>query len=426
MKTNGKRTLFYLILPLLLMLTSMAPAYAAEKTNPAYPGQPNVVWNVSSRKVVVVHVLNATDFDMEYGGGSFQKVWGDDGDHPQDNPKNIAPTSFSPSGLPHKIPAKSAASFVVSWLDTATGDGKNTNDVMPQITAFYKMIQVDASAWSPQCAPNKGDILINIGFNRVKESQPSLKGEVFHLVADIASTIIGTAEFLADPTPLGLVEAGYLRSAAAIASDSKAIAARDGGSDQVYFNAFVCSKENNPSVQFPAVYGGTNLSTTSDPNASAAPAAPYDGLYSQQGTTQGCPQAYIISAVMVQRETSPDNGKLNGSLPAVFVTLVDNKKWQDATNSQMQVSPQASSAGYKIAQQMQREGRNGRVAFVNLAGALTRSDHELLNDAYKAIEQKKALTGEQEGLLLQFAEALEKHEKAMPTHTERVPVHKSK
>lgn len=421
MKTNGKRTLFYLILPLLLMLTSMAPAYAAEKTSPIYPERPNVVWNVSSRKVVVVHVLNATHFDMELESSGFPNVLGEDGDHPQDGPTNIPPAVFSPSGIPHKIPAQSAASFVVSWLDTAKGSGKNTDNVFPDLEMPYRMKQVDASAWSPQCVPNKDDITINLGFNRVKQSQPSLKSEVFHLVADIASTIIGTAEFVADPTPLGLVETGYLRSAAAIASDSKAIAARDGGSDQVYFSAYVLPKGDNSSANFPGVYGGTNLNATSSESA-----APYDGLYSQQGSTQGCPQAYIISAVMVQRETSPDNGKLNGSLPAVFVTLVDAEKWQDASNSQMQVSLQTSSAGYKIAQQMQREGLNGRVAFVNLAGALPRGDHELLNNAYKAIEQKKALTREQEVFLLQFAEALEKHEKAMPKHTERAPLHISK
>lgn len=332
MKTNGKRTLFYLILPLLLMLTSMAPAYAAEKTGPAYPSRPNVVWNVSSRKVVVVHVLNTTAFDMELASNEFKNLWGNDGDHPQEGPTSMYPTAFSPSGIPHKIPAKSAASFVVSWLDTALDHGDNNNNVLPDLNMAYTMKQVDSTKWTPECSPGVGDITIHFNFNRIKETQKSLKSEIFQLIAAGASFVLDAAEFAVHPNP---IDAGYLLSATEIASTSKDIEAQDGASDQFYFSAYVLPKGNSTTSNFPGVYGGSaNLNATP-----ADDAAPYDGLYSQHGTTQGCPQAYIIPAIMVQREKTPDHSNLNGHLPVVFVTLADAELWQRAMNSQKKSEP---------------------------------------------------------------------------------------
>lgn len=426
MNKDNKKIFYSLAVSLLFVLSAVSPAYAEGATNPLYPGRPNVVWNETSRSTVVVHIFNTTGYEMDLASSDFKDIDYPTDYHPQYGSTKASPFAFSPSGIPQKILKQSATSFVVSWLDTALKDGFNNDNVLADLNIVYTMKQVNSSSAYNQSAcpnPTTGDVTIHLDFNRVKEVQKSLKGEVFKLIAHSAEFLLDGAESVIEPNPIVLT--GFLLSAYEIASDSKEIAERDGSSNQVYFSAYALPQSNNATSNFPGVYGGTNLNATSSDAA-----APYDGLYSQQGTTQGCPQAYIIPAVLVQRETGPSDGSLSGHMPVVFVTLATVSDWEAAIASQTKVTMQASSAGYKITQQLQREGRKRHAAFIKLTRTLNRNERELFDGAYKAIRDKKALTREQEALLLRFAEALEKHETALPRltalTTQYVPANKNK
>ena len=404
MHIDIRKILASLMFSLFLGLSATPSAYADELASPKYPERPNVVWNVTDRETVVVHVLNTTPFDMVLASSDFKDYTAD---NPQVGNTKASPVAFSPSGIPHKIPAKTGASFVVSWLDTAKGSNNNADNVYPDLNMAYTMKQV-VSNWPPSNCPNPttGDVTVHMDFNRVKEQQKSLYGDIFKLIVSGSALIVDTIEFIAEPiNPIPLM--GFLISAEEIAITSKEIADRGGSSDQVYFSAYVLPMNNSLTGNFPGVYNSADTSSST----TAEKAAPYDGIYSQHGTSGGgCPQAYIIPAVLVQRETSADDSKLNGNMPVVFVTLSTSVDWTSAMKAQpKQVTMQASAAGYRISQHLKREGRKGQVAFVKLARTLNHNELVLLDDAYKAIDQKKALTAAEEAFLLRFAEALEKH-----------------
>lgn len=410
MNKGIKKILKFFLISLILVLSTAPPAYADPLSSPKYPNRPNVAWNVSLIEVVTVHILNTTPFDMVLDGNltDFKDFYSNDSFDPQHKGSSASPTAFTPSGIPYKIPAKSGASFVVSWLDTASGNGKafNTDNVFTDRNVAYTMKQVASD--SAECSITTSDVTIHLDFNRVKNAQPSLKADIFKMVVNGAAFVIEAADFVAEPNPLAAV--GFLLSAYEISASAAEIEKRDGSTDQSYFSAYVLPKGNSTETNFPNTYAPPqNLYTSS------AQAAPYDGLYSQHGTSQGCPQAYIIPAVVVQRETGPSQGSLSGHLPVVFVTLATATDWNSAMDSQTQVTMQTSAAGYRIAQHLQREGKKGHVAFIKLARTLNHNERALFDNAYKAIEQKKNLSREQEALLGVFAEALEKHETKLPT-----------
>ena len=418
MNKGVEKILCSLVFSMLLAFSAAPSAYAEELTSPKYPGRPNVAWDVSLIEVVVVHVLNTTPYDMQIEStngkvdSDFKDFYTVNSVYPQEKGTSVSPTAVTPSGIPYKIPAKSGASFIVSWLDTASSGGKqfNADEVYPDLNITYTMKQV-VSNWPAQNCPNPttGDVKILLDFNRVKQQQKSLKGDIFQLIVSGAAFVVDAAEFVVEPNPLSFM--GYLISAEEIGSTAKEIAERSSSSNQAYFSAYVLPKGNSTTDNFPAAYAPPNKGYSSNDQA-----APYDGLYSQHGPNGGgCPQAYIIPAVMVQRETGPDQGKLDGHLPVVFVTLATSVDWNSAMMSLNQPTMQASSAGYKITQYLNREGKKGHVAFIKLARTLNHNELVLLDGAYKAIEQKKALSREQEALLEVFAEALEKHATSLPT-----------
>lgn len=422
MKIGLKKMLWCFIFSLLLSLTLSGMAYADSVKAPAHPERPNLVWDVTERKTVIVHMVNTTPFNMELTSSpSF--VNKNYKNYVQDNCQSCdntyePPSIFSPSGLPHKVPAKNGASFVVSWLDTKS----DASDVFPDAEMIYTLRNVDSSKHFEQgaCPTLVGDVDIHLEFNRVKQTK-NLKSDVFKLIMHSASLVVDAVESI-ELNPVAW--AGFLLSAAEIAEDSIAINEKNEDSDQVYFNAFVVSK--NGINQIPGIYSVQGSSSDSDT------AAQYDGLYTQHGDTQGCPQEYIISAVSMIREQQASDEKLNGHLPVVFVTLSTSDDWQAALDSQAQVSMQASFAGNKITQQMLREGRKGQIAFIKLARTLNISDRNLLHGAYKAIKAHKPLSHGQEAVLANFAAALEKHAVSMQpvtapkTPINQTPVHKNK
>ncbi|HWR38543.1 MAG TPA: hypothetical protein VN611_03515 [Patescibacteria group bacterium] len=406
MRIGSKKALGSLIFSIFFALTAAAPAYADKTTGPLYPHAPNLVWNVKNRSTVVVHILNTTPFDMQMARNGFANYYyGDNGPwHPQDGYTQQNSGVFSPSGIPYTIPRQSGASFVVSWLDTALNKGYDKSDVFADVSIDYTMKQVLSNYPAADCynGVTSGDITVHLDFNRVKQEQNSLKSAFFSTVVDGAILLDQVISNIEDPSPTAIL--GYLLSAASLSSDAKELEEHDGDSNQAYFSAYVLPPGNSLTNGYPGIHNADPCTTTD-----ASDAAPYAGLYSQQPTATGCPQAYIISAVAVQREVSPDDGKLDGHLPAIFVVLVTIDNWTQAMELLTPVSAQASPAAYMITQQLQREGRKGQIEFVKLRRTLSSSDRAMFDEAYKTIWQKKALSHEQEAFLLRFAEALEKH-----------------
>lgn len=430
MNKGFKKILGLLVVALSFGLAAAPPVYA--ESSPAYPDRPNVVWDVSERKTVIVHLINATNFPLQFASSDFSdKVYKDArvqyyaGNGNSFEPSPLDPFAFSPSGIPHQIPAKRTAAFVVSWLDTAgvKGNASNADQVMPDVNLQYTMKGVTTNYDKSSC-PNgvtAGDVLLHMDFNRVKHTKDGLAGDIFKLMVSSTALVVDSIEMALEPNPISL--AGFLISATEIAEDSEEIHQKnsDSDSDQLYFNAYVVAANGNMS-QIPEIHKSADMGVTE----TAKEAAPYDGLYTIHDLTAGCPQAYIVPVVALEREMAASKGDLSGHLPAVVVALVTEPDIVAAMNSQTKVTVQASAAGYRMTQHLQREGHKGQVAFIKLARSLSPSNRALLDGAYKEIHAKKPLSRDQEDFLLKFAIALEKHEtKLEPDHSITTQPHKA-
>ena len=405
MNIGVKKVFCSLVFSMLLTVAFTTPAFADKMSGPSedLKDHPNMAWNVSERKTVIVHVLNATKFNMTLKSSSDFK------DHslPTDKPvqyqdSNIDPFVFSPSGIPHSIPAKQGASFVVSWLDTAA-TAENDDNIYPTTNLVYTMQNVVKDTDST-CS---GNVDINLGFNRITHTK-ELKSEYFALALHCSSALIEALTLAAEPNMVALL--GFLNAGAEIAEDSIEINESKDDSDQIYFNAYVVSATK--ATNYPNIY------TPVDGNSMDTGTAPqYDGFYTQHGDTQGCAQSYIVPTVVLMREKSAGETHLSGHLPQVLAVLVDSDTWKSAQqavkSSTSTISAAVSPAGYQISQQLKRDRRKGEAAFIRLAKTLSPSDRHVFNAAYDALLAHKTLSRDQEALMLRFATALEKHATAL-------------
>ena len=403
-----------LVLSLFLIVTFTAPAFA-EKTgdlSDEQKGRPNLVWDVMDRKSAIIYLINTTPYDMLYKSSDFTDQRGAI-DHPEQSPwADLEPFIFSPSGLPHKIPARSGTGFVVSWLDTAAPSAYNDNEIKQDASLNYTMKNVDSSyLYTPNCGPLVGDVDIHLAWARAKDST-SLNSTLFKTVLHASALITDSVEFVTEGSAKALY--GALISAAELTEDALEINEKNNDTDQMYFSAYPIGKSGN-TTEHPTIYTTTPRDDAKKEDSKTA--AKYDALYSELAPASGCPQSYIVSSMAILREKSASNGKLDGHLPIVFVTLLTYQDWQSYAASQTQVSLQESVAGNKISQHLQREKRKGQIAFVKLAHTLKPAESRLFIEAYQALRSHQRLSQEQENLLARFAVALEKNEKTLPADT---------
>ena len=400
MSVSARRMFNFLVVSCFLSLTVATPAFADKMSDPDsdLKAKPNMAWNVSERKTVIVHVLNATKFNMVLKSSSDFKDHSISTSKPvQYQEADVDPFVFSPTGIPHTIPAKQGASFIVSWLDTAA-TSENDNNIYPNTNLVYTLQNVVKDNDS-SCA---GNVDVNLGFNRVTH-QKELKSEYFALGLHCASALIEGLTLVAEPNMVALL--GFLNAGAEIAEDSIDINESKEDSDQVYFNAYVVSATK--ATNYPSIYTfNSGTMTTSN-------APEYDGFYTQHGDTQGCAQEYIVPTVIMMREQKADHTKLDGHLPQVLVVLTDSVTWNNARNavlgSTAGISASVSPAGSQISQYLKRTGKKGEGDFVKLARTLSLNDSRTFSEAFDAIRGHKTISHEQEALLARFAAALEKH-----------------
>ena len=350
-------------------------------------------------------MVNTTPYNMTFKNGPFvnhvtqQAVQGD---------YDEGPIIYTPSGIPYQIPPRTGGSFVVSWQDT----GKDADHVFPEADITYTLKSVDSSDLylSGACTTNAaiGDVDLHLEFDRVKETK-SLKSEIFKTILHTTAMLVDATEFVLEGNPIAF--AGFVVAATETAEDIASLVNGANESwDQIYVNSFVVPANNNLSY----VPGIVSKYTSSDT------ASQYDGIATQQPAANGCPQSDIVVQVAMLREKPPTSGgHLNGQLPAVLVTVSTYKDWMAATAATTSVSLQASSSGNKISQQLKREGRSGQKAFFKLVRSMKKPDLDILKAAYRAIEDKKALSQEQELKLAELATAFEKHLTSMPTSSGR-------
>ena len=411
-----RRTLGSLLLSLLLALVSITPV-SADSPSPPHTDRPNLGMDMS-RQTVVVYVANTTPYNMTLkDAGPFI-------DLPSDP---TAPVMFSPSGIPHKIPANYGASFVAAWKDAG-------GSVYKEADLTYTMDNVDSSTTftSDGCTvnPQRGPVDIHLEFDRVKKnSAKDLRAEYGQLIFHSVHAAVDFCEFVTEGNPVALLK--FMKAADEMTNNVKAInSAKDSDDDQIFVNSYVVSYLNNltyvpgvvPQVQF----------TTDGKGSTSGDYAPNDGVATQQPDANGCPQSVIVVAVSILRPQNPDYETFNGGLPTMLVALFTEKDWGTATKAQVSVSAQESPAGYKIKQQLQREGKTGLKAFRTLVHSLSPQDFRMMNEAYGSITAHKKLTHEQEAFLVRLAGALEKHAASLPASTtpqsaeHKTPVHKNK
>ncbi|HWR38712.1 MAG TPA: hypothetical protein VN611_04365 [Patescibacteria group bacterium] len=383
------------ILWLMFLLAAPGPAFAGAPS-PPHPDRPNVVWDVSAQKTVIVHLLNATPYNMVLKSSPFsnsnyqQEVQGqyDEG-----------AIMFTPSGIPQTVPKNSGRSFVVTMLD----NGSNASDVAGEYDMLYTLQQVDASSvFQPGACtinPVKADVDVHLEFDHVKESK-SLKGDIFDTVVEGLKVIVEGGEIVASGGEEGWFH--FLESSAALAEDiATTINDANESSDQGYFNAFVVSYNNQLDTSLPGI---TTSATDSDT------AAQYAGISTQQPYSHGCPQSIIEVPVVILREKGPNSKELNGNLPVILAAVVTQSDQTGAQVCLAKVSPESSRAGNKIMNLLKSEGLNGRKAVLKLFRTLDYQEISQLRETYKAIAGHKRLTEKQEDLLEQVAVALEKHQ----------------
>ena len=418
-----RRTLGSLLFSLLLALVSITPV-SADSPSPPHPDRPNLGMDMS-RQTVVVYVANTTPYNMTLkDAGPFI-------DLPSDP---TAPVIFSPSGIPHKIPANYGASFVAAWKDA--GDS-----VYKEADLTYTMDNVDVSNifQPPVCSgknqtgcctnPYKGSIDIHFELDRVKkDSAKDLKAEFGQLIFHSVHAAVDFGEFVTEGNPVALLK--FMKAADEMTNNVKEInSQKNSDYDQLFVNSYVVNYKNDlsyvPGLVAQVIEPGSKNNDLSD-------YAPNDGIATQQPDANGCTQSGIVAAVSVLRAQVPDHGTFNGGLPTVLVALFTEADWRTVNTSQVSVSAQESPAGYKIKQQLQREGKTGLKAFRTLVHSLSPQDFRLMSEAYGSITAHKKLTHEQEAFLVRLAGALEKHAASLPAPTtpqsaeHKTPVHKSK
>ncbi len=398
MKTGARKTLGCLVLAVLLFVSFVTPVFAGSPS-PPWPSRPNLVWDVSSRKTAIVHLVNTTPFDMSLTTNPFvNKVYQQ---APQDYDEG--PIVYSPSGVPTKIPKQSGASFVISWLDTGSG----ASDVKAEAVMVYTMAVDTGDNYSDSlCGTNgkKGNVNLQIEFDRVKQTK-NLKSEIFKTVLNATSVIVDGLTMIAEPED-ALAWAGFITNSVELVTDCKEINENNEDWDQIYVNSFILASDGNVN-KLPSIitdYG-------SDENT----ASQYDGVATQQSTTNGCPQAYIVVGSAILREKQASHKTLDGNVPVLLVALATSTDWEAAISASTEVSLSASKAGYQISQQVKREGKNGRKALFKLVRTMSPGDLAILKSAYSSIQAHKALSQEQEGVLAKLAAAFEKHAATMQT-----------
>lgn len=397
MNTGIRKTLGLVISSVFFALSFASPVFAGSPSAP-YPGRPNLVWDVSNRKTAIVHLVNTTPYAMTLATTPFAgKVYQEP---PQDYDEG--PIVYTPSGIPTKIPAQSGASFVISWLDTGSG----ASDVKADAVMIYTIKDVDSSTMYTDtgCTVNakKGDVSLQLQFDRVKETK-NLKSEIFKTVLNATSVIVDGLTIIAEPED-ALAWAGFVTNATELVTDVQEINENNEDWDQIYFNSYILAYDGNAD-KIPGIYTYSDADT----------AAQYDGLYTQHGSTAGCPQSSLVVGTAILREKSASHKTLNGNIPVVLVTVATSTDWSAGINATTSVSLSASKAGYQISEQVKREGKKGRIALFKLIRTMNQADLRMLNRAYDSIRTHKALSQEQEAMLTKLAAAFEKHAATMQT-----------
>ena len=414
-----RRTLGSLLFSLLLTLVSITPAFADDNSPaPPHPNRPNLGIDMN-RQTVIVYVANTTPYNMALkDAGPFT-------DLPSDP---TTPVIFSPSGIPYKIPANYGASFVAAWKDA--GDNVYKEAVLTytmenvDVTSIYKPPSCTgpANTWIGCCTNNHtyvGPVDIHLEFDRVKKNSTGLKAEIGKLILSSVHAVVDFGEFVTEGNPLSLLQ--FMKSADEMTNTVVEINnAHNSDYDQLYVNSYVVSYtnslDNTPGLVWPL---------SGDPSKYA----PNDGIATQQPDASGCTQSGIVVGVTLLRAQVPDHGTFNGGLPVMLVALFTPADWQAVNTPQVSVSAQESPAGYKIKQQLQREGKPGLKALRTLVRSLSPQDFRIMSEAYGAIAAHKPLTPVQEAFLVRLAGALEKHAASLPTPTtseHKTPIHKSK
>lgn len=394
-----------------LMVSSVfaLPAFASSPS-PPHPDRPNLAYDTTIRKTAVVHMVNATPYNLVFKSGPFVDHVTQQAAQDYDEGAII----YSPSGVPHQIPAKTGGSFVVSWLDT----GSNASTVYPEADIVYTLQNVNSSDLygAGGCITNAltGNVDLHFEFDRVKQTK-ELAGEIFKTILHTTATLVDLTEFVLEGNPVAFV--GFVTAAAETAEDIESMVnSANSSSDQIYVNAYIVAASNNLSY-VPSI---VSLYTSTDT------AAQYDGIATLQSAANGCPQSDIVVQVALLREKSPSSGgHLNGQLPTVLVTLATYQDWMAASVlTTTSVSAQESAAANKIALQLKREGRNGQKILFKLVRSLKHHDLDIVKGAYHNIAAKKPLTKEQELKLAELAAAFEKHQTAMPSSSDHRTIDK--
>lgn len=402
MNKKSKKIVGTLFVFLFLILASVSPVLASSPSTPAHPKYPYIVWDVSIRKTVVVHVLNATPYVMEYKDSTFANAVVSSTTPVQNYANSAPPIAFTPSGIPYKLPAKTGASFAVSWLDV----NDKAASVLANAYVNFQLDNVDSSSMYTVAGctinPQIGNVRLLLNFDRVKETR-NLKSEIYKTILHTSAALVDALEIAMEPAN-PLAWAGFITASQEAAEDIKTLNSENQSEDQLFVSAFVPQYNNNMDL-----LPGIISLYQSDEGASD-----YDGITTQQPSGNGCPQSSLAVGLAVLREKAPDAKSLDGSLPAVFLVVATIQDWTAAGAADATVTRQDSPAGYEISQQLKREGKNGRKALFKLVRTMNASDLHMMQSAYNSIHAHKPLSQHQEALLAKLAAAFAKHAETMP------------
>ena len=397
---GAKKLLGLFMLSLVFALSCAQPAMADSSLQPENPKYPYIVWDIGHQRSLVVHLLNATPYDLKLSDSTFKDVVLTSSPvlYPAQGDNNTPPYAFLPGGLPTGVKANTGASFVVVWMDT----GGKADKALPNAYIHYTMDNVDSSAMytADGCTTNsqKGSVKLLLNFDRESNNSKGEKSDVMKLILHATSALVDGAELLVEPAN-PLAWAGFVTASTEASEDIKDINEISKSDYQVFTSAFIMSYDGN-TAKTPGIISAHSLDDGADE---------YDGIVTQQASGNGCPQSSLAVAVAVLREQAPSSKSLAGSLPTLVVLVATMDEWNAAVAAKTDVSLQASKAGHQISQQMKREDKNGKKAWFKLVRTLKSADMSMMTEAYRSIHAGKALTHEQEALLARVAAAFEKH-----------------
>lgn len=383
MRKNGGGHALLSVLLLLSLTVVVAPALA---TSPVPNPQRDLVQNTAGGKVVVVHVVNATPYDMKLDQWDVIPAASATS---QTANKLDTGFVFYPNGVPHAIPARQGASFPTAWMD-----GK---EVFLTAQLHYTLKGVECTDFV-DCQGKTKDVPLLLTFTRMPPDKVPV-------IKDIIKDAIG---MLIDVVKLAILPATQVRMGSWFTlmsgiggflsgggSFHESVAELANMKDQLAFSAYALKSD-------PEVFPGGRTFPTSDQGSESDTwnaiclIQPYDKI-------DPIPAELVVLTAYIPEYLS--NGSYGvGNAPTIVTMVMTQADWATVYAKYLAAGATAahrSGTGGQILHKMsdRLKSKSGLQQFSKVVTSMSFAERTVMLDGMKSVRYNKSVTKEQVAIL---------------------------